>query len=336
MTDLVAAASPAVEHEELTTDTAPAVEEAGAPDANAADPSPVDTEDANKPTSLLDVVKSAIEKPVAPEESSAPESEPEAKPEAEGEAEAEPQAEDDANLPFHNHPRWKAVIAERDSLRDPAERMGLIQGFMEEKGLTNEEVAEGYHVMALLKGGPDDLRKARDWFSERLGGLDALLGNVLPDDLQQRVDDGLLDEDGAAELAKARADVALRTSQEEARSTATAEDARRQDETDRTTAMVGAVEAWEARIKATDPDYSKKAQLVQDRCRSIVAREGKPPLNATEATALADRALAEINADFKAALPKPRRIAPAPAGTSTTASAEPTSLRGAIDAALGR
>lgn len=338
MTDKVAAASPATE-EVSEVDPSTVVVDGVAtevPDANPAAPSTVDTEDANKPASLLDVVKSAVEPPVAPEASSAPEGDEE-KPNAEEAAPvAEAEAEDDANLPFHSHPRWKAVLAERDGLKEPAERWGYIESFMQQHALTAEEVAEGYEVMAQLKGGPEDLSKARDWFAAKLGALDEALGNVLPEDLQSRVDDGLLDEDGAAELAKARATAALNSERETARATATAAERERADITAKTTAMVDAVTAWETRIKASDPDYPKKEKLVLDRCLSIVRSEGNAPTTPEEATALSDRALAEINAEFKAALPKPRPITPGPTGTSTSAAAQPTTLREAINGAVGR
>lgn len=337
-TDANAAASSNAETNPEVVDPAVVVDPAAedVTDANPAAPSTVDTDGAKEPASLLDVVKSAVEKQAEPEASPAPEGE-QVDPVAEAAAPtADDPAADDANLPFHNHPRWKAVIAERDSLREPAERMTLIETFMQDKGLTSEEVAEGYHVMGLLKGGPDELAQARDWFAERLEGLNEALGHVLPADLQSRVDEGLLDADGAAELAKARAAANLRETQDAQRAARETAAATERDATAKTTAMVGAVEAWETRIKASDPDYSKKAKLVQDRCRSIVASEGKAPQTPEEATALADRALGEINAEFKSTLPKPRPIAPAPAGSSTPATAEPKTLREAINSAVGR
>lgn len=337
MSGSTAATSPVAEIEPVTIDPAIAAEPEVAPtDANAADPSTADDKDAKEPASLLDVIKSAVEKPAEPVASSDPEGDPVEPKAEEPAAVAEPKAEDDADLPFHNHPRWKAVIAERDSFKDPAERYGLIQGFMQEHGLNNEEVAEGYEIMALLKSGdPEKLTKAREWFHDRLTALDESLGNSLPDDLQARVDEGLLDEDGATELARARAATALRTTQETARSeAATAETARAAAEA-KTSEMVGAVQAWEDRIKASDPDYSKKADLVQAKCQAIVLQTGKPPATAAEATALVDQALGEVNAMMKSALPKPRAITPTPKGSSAvTPAAVHKTLREAIEAAV--
>ena len=342
MTLKVADASPASEN--LDPAAAGTVMEPGAEgsavDANPADPSPVDQTDANQPASLLDVIKGVVEKPADAGESSTTENEPaNPTPEAPAEAaaEAEPAAEDDANLPFHNHPRWKAVIAERDTLRDPASRWQAIDGFMQQHGLTGDEMAEGYEIMALLKSGdPAKLAEARGWFHERLNALDETLGNVLPDDLQQRVNDGLLDEDGALEIAQARANAALSSRQVADRDAAEATRRQQEQAVATTTEMVSAVEGWEARIKASDPDYSKKADLVQAKCVAIVQQTGKAPTTAAEATALADRALSEVNASLAAVLPKPRPITPTPAGMSTPAAAAPKTLREAINGALGR
>lgn len=338
MTGMAAATSPVAEP--IDPSAALAVEDVAAVeaviDANPADSSTVDSMDANKPANLLDVVKAAVAKEPEPVASSSPEGDPVAAEAEEAVQTDESEVEDDANLPFHNHPRWKAVIAERDSFKEPAERWGHIDGFMREHGLSGEEVAEGYEVMALLKSGdPAKLEQARGWFHERLTALDGMLGHVLPEDLQTRVDEGFLDEDGAQELAKARAARVLSDAQVATRATAAAEEQQRQDATAITNAMVTAVEAWEERIKASDPDYPKKAKLVLDRSRSIVAATGKPPTTAAEATALADQALAEVTAEFKSALPKPRAIAPTPASTSTVATAQPKTLRDAINGAVG-
>lgn len=305
-------------------------------DANAADPSPVDPEDAKELPSFADVVKSAVAKPEEAAVSSDPVGDPVADPAAEAEADpAEAKAEDDADLPFHNHPRWKAVIAERDTLRDPAERYGKITSFMQEHGLSTEQVAEGYEIMALLASNdPVKLADAREWFAERLTALDGLLGHVLPDDLQEKVEEGLLDAEGAQEIAQARAAAKLREVKDTATAEANAQATAATEAAARTTSMVSAVEAWEAKTKASDPDYAKKARLMQDRCRSIVAETGKPPMTPEEATALAQRAHAEITAEMTSALPKPRAVTPVPASQSTVTSAAPKSLREAINAAV--
>lgn len=341
MTTLSTEASPASEtesQENAELGNQPDVTEAVTADANAAESSPAEPEDAKEPASLLSVIKDAVKKDdPAPEESSTPEGKEErseVEPE-DGDKPTEEKAEDDADLPFHNHPRFKALIEERNTLREPAERYGKITEFMQEHKLEPGEVAEGFEIMALLKSGTaEGLGKAREWFAERLGDLDRTLGNSLPDDLRERVENGMLDEETAQELAQARANATLsetRTAADQAR----ADEARQTEQAAaRTHAMASAVTDWETRQKVSDPDYSKKAELVETTCRAIVQREGKAPTTPEEATALADRALAEVNRQFKAVMPKPKPIAPSPRSTSANTAPAPKTLREAIEGAV--
>lgn len=308
-----------------------------ATDANTEGSSAPEDKGAKEPVTLLSVIKDAVKREDKPEASPAPEDDQE-KPKVEAEGDQKPEADtkDDADLPFHNHPRFKELVEERNALRVPAEQYGQITGFMREHNLEPSEVAEGFEVMALLKSGTaESLGKARDWFVERLDTLNSALGNKLPDDLQERVDSGGLDEETALELAQARATATLQTEHSRAESVK-AEQAQTADAAQaRSLAMANAVTGWEERIKASDPDYSKKAELVQTTCQAIVSREGKAPTTPEEATALADRALAEVNRQLSAAIPKPKPIAPSPRSSSAITTSAPKSLREAINAAVG-
>lgn len=316
---------------------------APAVDANPADSSAVDTPDANEaPISLLSVVQNAVEKKQeeAPAGSSDAEGEGKAAVAAEGEAKPEGEAaadgEAEADVPFHNHPRWKKLVAERDTFKEDAENYQGIQAFVQANGLTGDEVAEGYEVMALLKRGDrESLTKALEWFEPRVDFLREQIGAVLPDDIRERVDSGELDEDTANELAQARAAVKLneraeadRTKREtEATAAATAETTGLE--------MAKAVQAWEDTTKAADPDYAKKAELVITTSRAIIQeRGGIYPANQQEAVELAKAAYQRVNDTFKALIPTPKAVTPSPSGQSAVHRPVATSLRGAIEAAL--
>ena len=109
-------------------------------DANtsAAVSSTADDKDANKKATLLDVVKAAYEK-----------NQPDSKSSNEGDQQkvANGEKSDDSalkdgidqkedpsrlaeKLPFHNHPRWKEMINERDQLKPAAEQYQKITTFM--------------------------------------------------------------------------------------------------------------------------------------------------------------------------------------------------------------
>jgi hypothetical protein len=305
-------------------------------DANAAASSTAETEGAKEDQSLLSVMRSAIEKPADPVASPASEEDPAVAAVTEEAPAAEASADDDKNLPFHEHPRWQAVLAERDALKAPAEQHGHIMAFMQEHGLTPEEVTEGYEVMAMLKSSdPDTLGKAREYFVKNLQALDGMLGFTLPEDLQERVESGFLDEEGARELATARAAKSLRDSRAEALAADEAAASKDREVRDAAQAITASVASWEDRIKTADPDYAKKAKLIEDRALRIMQSEG-PARNPAEAVALVERAHKEITAEFRAVLPKPRSILPNPPSVNTTATAAPASMKEAMIQALGR
>ena len=311
-------------------------------DANTAQSSSAGNEDAkqSEPENLLDVVKSAVEPKAEAGEASSPS---EAKTE-EAEATDPEQGEEagdqaDADVPFHKHPRWQEMKAERDAYKADADRFQQITGFMEANRLSDSEVSEGFAVMAALKSGsPDELQAAYDWFAANTQRLAESLGHSLPQDIQAKVDDGLMDDSVAAEYARERAKAALLEQQSRQQQEAEQQAQQLSQFQALQTQMVSAVQGWEEGIKAKDPDYaSKKAVLVEDQVRAIVQRTGGvPPRTTEEAVALAEQAYAEVNERIRAFVPKPRPITPPPAGLSARATTQPTTLRGFVEAALNR
>lgn len=324
---------------EATSDVVAGAETAAEADANAAESSPAGETDAKDRQSLLSVIQDAVKKP---EDAAGASSTIEGAEKVEGEEEA-PAAKaegageepDDSKLPFHNHPRWQQVIAERNELKPRAEQFDRITGFMDSNRLAPAEVAEGFEVMALLKSGdPDKLRQALEWFEPRVQALRGALGEVLPDDIQQKVDEGALDADAAAELAATRAAERLRVQREkdDGDRATSAEKARVASEA--ATAAAQAVQTWEDGIRKTDPDYARKAELVETTSMAMVLKEGRPN-TAEEALALAKRAYAKVNEQFAALRPTPKPVnTVTPAGSSARTTTQATTLRGALEAAL--
>lgn len=308
-------------------------------DANAAESSAAGETDAKERQSLLSVIQDAVKKPeVAAGASSTNEGAEKVEGEDEASAaKAEDAAEepDDSKLPFHNHPRWQQVIAERNELRPRAEQFDRITGFMEASHLTAPEVAEGFEVMALLKSGdPDKLREALGWFAPRVQALRDALGEVLPDDLQAKVDDGALDADAAAELAATRAAERLRVRREKDEGDRATEADLVKAATEAANAQAYAVQTWEDGIRKSDPDYAKKAELVETTTMALVLKEGRPK-TVEEAMALAKRAYAKVNEQFAALRPTPRpKDTTTPAGSSAPTTTQATTLRGVLEAAL--
>ena len=331
----------------LDTDTSPVLDpEAGAApadtgateDANPAQSSGADAEDAkqDEPT-LRDIIQDVVKKQEAPEDSSATEAKPEEATQPEATAEGE-DADPDADVPFHNHPRFKELVAERNALKDDAGQYRIITDFMQSNGLNADEVAEGFSVMALLKSGaPDSLTKAREWFAERLQFLDTTLGHSLPEDLRLKVEDGLLDEATAKEVAQTRAKAALYETQTTEQRRAQEQRTQREAQAGAQREMASAVSSWEADIKAKDPDYAaKKAKLVETQVRALIQERGKAPQTKEEALEYVKTAYDSVSDMVRQLTPKPKAITPSPAGMSAAARPEPGSLRAAVEAALHR
>lgn len=327
-------AIPAIGAEATATvaDAEPAAIPAPAEPAATVDP------DANDAPTLLSVVKDAIDKgaKVAPASSAEPSEEEAAAAAAAAEAEAAENVAE-ADVPFHEHPRWKAVIAERDSLKADAGQYQQIQTFMEANNLQPDEVAEGYEIMALIKRGDNaSIQKALEWFEPRVSYLKQQLGQELPDDLQEKVDAGQLDEDDAAEMARLRATTARSEQQTEAQREQFAANQAAADAQANSVKMATAVQAWEDRTKASDPDYSKKARMVEAEVLAEVQRTGKSPATPEEAEALVARAYGTVTEQFKALVPVPKAIVPSPASIAAKTTGAPKTLEEAIRGAVNQ
>jgi hypothetical protein len=338
-------ASPASEIQDTT--AAVTAVEAPVSDANAADSSTAGMTDANAsaPTSLLDVLKDVVAKPKEEPEGSSTSEAGQEQSDANAEGQAEAGAEGDADLPFHTHPRWKqlneerkALAAERDTLQEPAQRYQNITSFMDQHRLTPEEVAQGFEVMALLKSGKaEDLQRVMsEWMEPNYVRLQQQLGGILPEDLKSQVDDGLMSEDAARELARLRAKDALTAAQNTRQAEADEQSKAATAVQARAVEMATAVNGWEEQIKSSDPDYAKKAEFVEAKVLAIVQRTGKPPANAQEAVALAKQAYDEVSSSFKSLLPKPKPVVPTPTGMSARVTTAPQTLRQAVEAGLQR
>jgi hypothetical protein len=307
----------------------PAVAEAPAPEARvesapsndakpAASSSNAGDKDANKKATLLEVVKNGLNTDKPDSDSSA---EGDKRASAEGNVtdgngdQDDSQAQkDDAQkaaekLPFHNHPRWKEVNAKLKEAEPAADQYRKITNFMETNGLSQQEMVDGFKIMAMMKQEPAEAYKALKGYVEQLAPL---AGEVLPDELKRRVDDGFDSPETAQELARLRArqDFEAVRQQEMAQRQEQAQVAERQR------AMVSAVEAWEQAEQAKDPDWSAKYEMVQDRVMALLRSERAS--NPSEAIEIARRALSDVNARLR---PLAGRSTPIKSPTSSLSSA---------------
>lgn len=317
-----------------------------ATDANPAESSPVDEKDANRSTEevIADLLQ---EEDPAPTESgdgnsSDPEPESDSKSEpdkAESQSdEAVSEGEDEEKLPpFHEHPAWKRQIEkrekaerERDTLRPQAEEYARIEQFVRSNDLTTDEVAQGYQVMAALKKDPI---RALEMLKPIVDDLAKQTGSVVPEDLQQKVEDGLIDADAAQRLAQAEAQKRLLEQQMSQQQ----ESYQRRQQEAAILEMQNEASRWEAEVRSKDPDFGSKQQLVEYAARSINA--AKPPSTAVDARRNLEEAYAQVNASVKGMMPKPAPVnTPQPTDSSTnngsSASSGPMSTQQVIERVL--
>lgn len=286
---------------------------------------PAEDVKAEEAPSLLDVVKSAVVDPeeASAEDSSAPEPE-KSEPAKEDEA---AQAVDTDNFdgePFGRHPRFKALLSERNTLRSevgslkgPAESYAKIETFLATNRISTEEMVDIFKFAALSKSDPEEALKL---VTPLMTELYERTGRFLPDDIREDIEAGKIDESRGRELAQARAAKA-----ESDRRAREAEEDREQVETSTQTerqrsALAATMTDWQAAIQAKDPDFAKKEEFIADRCRTLIAADGKP--QTPEAMkALLDKAHADVTERMRNVVPARRETRPGPNGGSPPSSA---------------
>ena len=288
---------------------------------------------AKEPTSLLDAVKAAAEAdkagptpdPTQKDAVSETESKSDEAPTDEAKKDEEPAK--DEKVPFHKHPRWQEMLRERDSFKEEATQYRQITGYMSQNNLSNEEVAKGFEIMALMKNDP---LKAREMLTQYTRALDEFAGAVLPQDLTTKVQEGMMDEASAQELARARNIAAANAARAE--QLAQAQQSQYQQMSQQ--AIHGAVSNWEETIKTRDVDYAAKQNLVLDRARTYLA-QGQPQ-TPEQALAIVERAYADVNETLKGFAPRRQPVRPITStNSSTTSQPVARSLQEAIRIAAG-
>lgn len=238
------------------------------------------------------------------------------------EAQKAQQVEDDKRL--DKHPRFQQVIRQAQALKPLAEEYQKIQSFMTETGLTPKNVADGYQIMAALRNDP---AKALEMLTPIMENLRKFAGDILPPDLQKKVDDGLLDEESARETAKLRHQTAFQGTQTAEQKEKTEREQEQARIVEQNRVMGNAITEWEAAKRVSDPDYAKKEALI-DRFTKAALQEKGQPANPKEAVELMDGVYAEVNKHFKEFAPvkKPIEKGPGSEGSSSSVTKTPGSL----------
>jgi hypothetical protein len=230
--------------------------------------------------------------------------------------------------------KYAKLLRQRRELRDqvsmmtPDANVGYrLNSFAKENDLSSDDIVLGMSAMAALRRG--DYQSFYQQVAPYVRKAQEVLGLVLPQDLGQRVQGGGMTEQAARELAVAR--FREQQAQEEARQNAARSSAERlayvQQDVQR------AVNTFEERIAAGDPDYRAKADAIRRTAQALLLERGGKISGVQEALDIVQRAHQEVTRQFQKLLPQGRATHPVPNGNSQqpTARAAPRTL---MEAAL--
>lgn len=181
--------------------------------------------------------------------------------------------------------------AQVEDYKPHAESYRKIDGFMQQYGITPEESAEAFTIMALVKTDPS---QALQRMQQHINTISGYVGETLPDDLKQRVEDGTLSEEDAKELSKARATAKLERERREATEKATEKATEERTAQNKQQELATSLDNWQANISKTDPDYQKKHGFLKTQLQALIGELGTPE-NAEEMVRYANIAYGMVN-----------------------------------------
>lgn len=240
--------------------------------------------------------------------------------------------EDDSKLPFHNHPRWKQVIQERDTYKGAAVQLNQVFQYMAQNNLSSQEVEKGMEIMALMKNNP---LAALEALRPHYDGLRQFAGEALPQDIAHKVQEGFIDRETAVELAKQRNQAAFLAQQQHRQQQQQVEYLQQQQLRQHSESIASTVNSWESQMKTRDPDYSHKSSLINDRVRVLLTQY--QPRTPQEAVQLAEKAYADVNASLGGLSPRrqPMRSVGSSSSSASNATRAPRTLLEAAQMAMG-
>ena len=249
---------------------------------------------------LLSVVRDAVKEsrepasPAAQEENS---DQPTADDDASKTEPKEQDSENFSDVPFNKHPRFQELVRERNQYREGARQFEQIQSFIRTNGLTPEEAADALISRAEMKSNPQEAWKKLKPLVQQLL-IDA--GEVLPPDLNEQVQRGLISRDAAFEVSRLRARVGI----SEKFSERQAEQAQQEAEQRRVQSIVDTVAVWERETRAKDVDFAAKADDLQREVAWLQRRDGVPSTPEAAKKQVED-AYAAVNRRVAASRPRP-------------------------------
>lgn len=267
---------------------------------------------------LLDAVQAAL-KPVEPspssEEGSDP-SDPAPAAAAPKGAEAEQLPEDVSEDELKSYTpktqrRIRQLLDERGTLRGETQRLTEqlkayepIAQVVEAGRLDMQEVQNTLQIATLIKTDPF---KALEVLRPLTDKLAEITGEVLPNDLKERVRLGYISEKDARDLAQSRSRAAHSSHTLQQERERQEQDRRQQAAQTFVNDLAVSANEWEAAKKASDPDYALKQSRVMERLKLAVYEQGLPKTKADVGKML-DGIHADVTKEMKALIPQRKPV----------------------------
>lgn len=212
----------------------------------------------------------------------------------------EPDDENFSDVPFHKHPRFQQLLRRTKSAEVDAGRYRNVETFLQNNALSADEAANALVIAGLSKTNPAEAwRQVQPWVKQLL----VAAGEILPDDLAQRVSRNELAQDAAVEMSRLRA-----MHQSQHVSQQFAEHRRREaEDMQAQAARIDAASQWEADRRIKDPNFAAKESLIQREVAYLQRQEGVP-VSAAGVRDMLQRAYTAVNERFRA--PAPQASAP--------------------------
>ena len=116
--------------------------------------------------------------------------------------------EEDAQLEFHQHPRFQELIKEKNTakqeaeqLRPQAQRAQILDSFCQQNGIQAQELENALQYLRLRRSNPEQAYQLVKRDYEQLAQY---AGDILPPDLQAEVSAATISPERAREIARAR------------------------------------------------------------------------------------------------------------------------------------
>ena len=252
--------------------------------------------------------------------------------------EADPSEAELKKLRPETRKRFERLLGQRNEARQALEGLQpelnahrQLQGYLKQNQLAADDVNRLLGVGSALRRG--DFRAFLDGVTPYILVAQEALGIRIAPDLVKQVEEGTVSEDAARELTRTRHQA--RRAENELTLT------RQQQTTDTQTRNVGAirdaVDAWEADLKARDPDYARKAVAVRRFSQALLQERGLPA-DPQQAVSLVKSAYDEATRELMRMQPAPQPTRRAPSGihstTNGSAVREPATMKDAVLQAL--